>query len=309
MLVARTYEDENGYLRYEDTGKLVHRHVAEKKLGSPLKPWEVVHHIDRNKTNNDPHNLWVCRNQDEHDDIHNRDAEKYGWKASYMGFGYGQYKNDCEKRDLGNDYPRYCAHSDREDYPFKRRPYRYTSTTTTYSYYPVRPQPHSNFNTTQNVRQENITDRIDFVTHIKRVIMQDDEQFLTYRVPENNIPSNIVMTKLIPDIVVRHKPTDELFAVECKYITQYSIDYYSGKFYISNWSDYEDVIALDEFRKNNKLNLFVIIGLGYKPSDPERIFCIPFDNLDKPDVYIMDIEAYERKLRNKPFVYQNGKFN
>lgn len=36
-----------------------HRVVAERMLGRPLLRGEIVHHIDRNKRNNDPSNLKV----------------------------------------------------------------------------------------------------------------------------------------------------------------------------------------------------------------------------------------------------------
>lgn len=64
------------YYNYDkDSEKLVHRWVAEKKLGRPLKPWERVHHKDRNKRNNSPDNLWVFKNQKQHWRAHKRD----GW--------------------------------------------------------------------------------------------------------------------------------------------------------------------------------------------------------------------------------------
>lgn len=37
----------------------IHRAVAENKLGRPLLPNEVAHHIDGNKFNNDPNNIKV----------------------------------------------------------------------------------------------------------------------------------------------------------------------------------------------------------------------------------------------------------
>jgi hypothetical protein len=74
------YEDENGYLRHTCCKRAVHRVVAEQKLNRRLRQEEVVHHKDRNKQNNHPSNLWVFKNQEEHDAQHRRDAEKYGFR-------------------------------------------------------------------------------------------------------------------------------------------------------------------------------------------------------------------------------------
>jgi len=46
-----------------------HRLVAEQKLGRPLLPEEVVHHIDRDGLNNHPDNLMVLSNS-EHLKLH-----------------------------------------------------------------------------------------------------------------------------------------------------------------------------------------------------------------------------------------------
>jgi hypothetical protein len=80
------YIDSNGYQRFQDSHKLVHRWMAEKKLNRKLRDGEVVHHIDRNKLNNYPENLYICRNQYHHYMLHVIDARKYGWNISWNGF-------------------------------------------------------------------------------------------------------------------------------------------------------------------------------------------------------------------------------
>jgi len=52
---------------YEKTfSRHTHRIVAEKMIGRPLKRGEVVHHINRNKRDNNPENLIVFSSQAEH---------------------------------------------------------------------------------------------------------------------------------------------------------------------------------------------------------------------------------------------------
>lgn len=85
-MANKTYIDRNGYRRFTNSKKLVHRYVAEKKLGRKLRKGEVVHHKDRDKLNNSSFNLWVFANQEEHDRIHKIDAKRHGKKVSYKGF-------------------------------------------------------------------------------------------------------------------------------------------------------------------------------------------------------------------------------
>jgi len=65
------YIDKNGYVREKETDYLVHRIIAEKMIGRPLKYCEVVHHINGNKRNNSPSNLEIL-NRYEHLWIHRR---------------------------------------------------------------------------------------------------------------------------------------------------------------------------------------------------------------------------------------------
>jgi len=71
-MLKKTYKDNNGYLRFNNSNKLVHRWVVEKNIGRKLNPDEVVHHRDGNKLNNDFSNLEVFSSQDDHHSLHQK---------------------------------------------------------------------------------------------------------------------------------------------------------------------------------------------------------------------------------------------
>jgi hypothetical protein len=66
----------------------------------------MVHHKDRNNSNNSMSILWDFRNQEEHDRVHIEDTERFGKTASYQGFRMkqagvfdGLFDNDEEDDD------------------------------------------------------------------------------------------------------------------------------------------------------------------------------------------------------------------
>lgn len=71
--MAEWYKDKKGYRYFSDSGRQVSRWSAEKRIGRPLRQGEVVHHINRNKGDNRPGNLWIFKDQRAHDRAHRKD--------------------------------------------------------------------------------------------------------------------------------------------------------------------------------------------------------------------------------------------
>lgn len=65
------YYDKNGYPRWRDSGKLVHRTVAASKVGGRIFKGLIVHHKDGNKKNFRKSNL-VIMSRKNHSRLHSR---------------------------------------------------------------------------------------------------------------------------------------------------------------------------------------------------------------------------------------------
>ncbi len=64
---GKTEKDSNGYLIFKDSGKHIHRWVAERKYGKESIEGKHIHHIDGDKTNNKPNNLILLSKEDHYD--------------------------------------------------------------------------------------------------------------------------------------------------------------------------------------------------------------------------------------------------
>lgn len=117
-----------------------------------------------------------------------------------------------------------------------------------------------------------------------------------------------VESSLKPDFIWRYEPTKERFAVECKFRTEKSIDYQDRV----NWTTPEQLKRYQEFQKNEKIPVFIVIGLEI-PDDEEDddfslisyMFCIPLHEAKFPALFPSVLEKYIRYW-DKKFFWKNG---
>ncbi len=92
----KKYEIRNGYVVFKDSGNSLHRYIAKKEIWSkdrkkyPLEFHEYqVHHIDKNKRNNNPENLKVTtrlEHEKEHGIIRREQLQIIAMKVGVVGF-------------------------------------------------------------------------------------------------------------------------------------------------------------------------------------------------------------------------------
>ena len=90
-----------------------------------------------------------------------------------------------------------------------------------------------------------------------------------------------------PDLTMRHNISDMVFSVECKFRSKL----YRGAL---NWSNWKQLRRYKSYSFDNEVPLFVVIGLGGSPQCPDRMFCIPIEDMEYPSLYPKIFEEYER---------------
>lgn len=97
-----------------------------------------------------------------------------------------------------------------------------------------------------------------------------------------------------PDLTMRHKTTDMVFSVECKFRS----NLYKGAL---SWSNWKQLRRYKSYSFDNEVPLFVVIGLGGSLQCPNRMFCIPIEDMEYPSLYPKIFEEYERNPENMFF--------
>ncbi|MCG6142802.1 restriction endonuclease [Leptospira mtsangambouensis] len=109
-----------------------------------------------------------------------------------------------------------------------------------------------------------------------------------------------------PDLVIQYNPTKEKFAVECKFRSGLYKNRTAPNGAVLKWSYPEQIKRYKQFSIERKIPVFVVIGLGGEPDDPEYMFCIPLEEAKYPELFTSLLEKYERPS-DKEFFWRNKK--
>ena len=101
-----------------------------------------------------------------------------------------------------------------------------------------------------------------------------------------------------PDIEIEFslKDTKKLFAVECKWRKGYFQDGIQ-------WARKEQIFIYKRYSEENNIPVFVVIGVGRYPDNPEDVFVIPLDDLTEPFLTLDFLSKYRRLDKNKYFFF------
>ena len=107
-----------------------------------------------------------------------------------------------------------------------------------------------------------------------------------------------------PDLVIRYKPTNEKFAVECKYRSGF---YRSQKINgpVVKWAAPDQIKRYNAYSRSNRIPVFVVIGVGGSPKNPATMFCIPLKDAKYPEIFPSVFEKYVRDP-GKTFFWRDG---
>jgi hypothetical protein len=94
---------------------LEHRLFATCCLGRPLRPSEIVHHIDGNSRNNAPANLMVVPSQGAHRYLHRRPAGSTVYGRPLRGYGEPNPLVSC-RCGCGAQFTRFDSHGRRREW-------------------------------------------------------------------------------------------------------------------------------------------------------------------------------------------------
>ncbi len=136
---------------------------------------------------------------------------------------------------------------------------------------------------------------IRFESYIMSLFNKNDWSIVDYTKDLSKKFDRRVESDSDPDFTIRHKITDNIVSIECKYRSK---TVYIGSGYGVQWAESYQIRNYNEFSKRTKYPVFIAIGIEGSPSNPEKIFILPLSCLKDPFVGIKYLEKFKRNSKN-----------
>jgi hypothetical protein len=136
-----------------------------------------------------------------------------------------------------------------------------------------------------------------FETYVKNLFNEKNFKLKRWRKSALLSPDTYIRDLCYPDlelIFVRrnHYP----FAVECKYKSNFRADA------TILWASQKKIAIYEAFEKKFNMTVFIAIGIGGSPSNPQKLFLTPLANIkDYPNVSEQQLIKYFRKTDRRFF--------
>lgn len=101
-----------------------------------------------------------------------------------------------------------------------------------------------------------------------------------------------------PDLTVEHLPTGEKFGMECKFRSSL----YQGSI---SWAKEYQLGKYDRFKESTGYRMFIVIGLGGTPDNPDYMYCIPLWQARHNILNVSGLKRYRRNSR-RPFTWDRA---
>jgi hypothetical protein len=135
-----------------------------------------------------------------------------------------------------------------------------------------------------------------FEDYIRQLFNQKSFQLKKWR-KSGGIPKDtFIPDHLYPDLELIFVGRNQYpFAVECKWRRRFN----NGSI---DWATWDQISRYEEFQRKRAMPVFIAIGIGGTPSDPNRLFVTPLCNLTQhTHVYEHQLIQYNRKPAQKFF--------
>ena len=124
-----------------------------------------------------------------------------------------------------------------------------------------------------------------FEEYTKNIFPEENFELLS-QTPSAFNAGNTAEEVMRPDLLFKDRETGVLFWVECKFRT-HLVD---GSI---EWADYKHKKRYERTRENTGFSVFIAIGIGDDPMDPDRVFILDLDRVPYTTLFKRFYEKYE----------------